>query len=184
MRDLYRVLAYDPSAPRGAAGHPLFVPTTPVAAGRVDNPDLYRALYLSDTPEGAISEALAGFPVWDTSVLIGRGGHARALARVRLRKAAIRDLDDGAALTNLSMKPSDVATPDREVTQQWARRIFEERRWSGVSWWSVRDARWASIALWSIATREPPHVEPLTLGHPALIRAAEALRRPIRATWS
>lgn len=181
MGDLYRVFPYDPSAPRGAPGHPLFVPATPLAAGRADNPDLYRALYLSRTPEGAIGEALAGFPVWDESVLIGRDGHARALARFRLRKPAIRELDDPAALADLALKPSSVATPDRETTQAWARRIFQEGRWTGVSWWSVRDARWTSVALWSTSMREPARVEPLTLHHPALARAAEALRRPIHA---
>lgn len=179
----YRVFPYDPNARPGTPGHPLFVPSTRFAAGRVDNPDLYRALYMSSTAEGAIGEALAGFPIWDASILIGRGGYARALGRFRfmLGKSSIRDLDEPTVLTEHSLRPSQIATPEREVTQGWARRIFEERRWAGVQWWSVRDARWTSIAIWSIAAVRLAQVEPLTLAHPAFIGAAGALHRPISA---
>lgn len=184
MRDgaLYRVFPHDPAARRGMPGHPLFVPATALAAGRADNPDLYRALYASSTPEGAVGEALARFPAWDASVLIGRDGRVRALARFHVRTERLRDLDDPDALREHGLKPSGVATPEREVTQAWARRIFEERRWIGVSWWSVRDARWSAAAIWNPSLiRATPHVEPLTLDHPALRGAAEALRRPILA---
>lgn len=179
---LYRVLPYRPDAAEGERGHPLFVPA-PSGAGRVDSPGNYDVLYLSSAPAGAVAEAFGGIPLWTAAMLrtpsFQRG--YRAVATYELPdRLSILDLDDADALKRLRLRPSDVVTRDRAVTQRWALAAYLERRWIGVRWWSYYDPNWYSYALWDRRRLTLSGVEALSLDHPAVAEAAAVLQRPMR----
>ncbi len=177
---LYRVLPFRADAAEGQPGHPLYSPT-PKGTGRVDAPGTYTVLYLSSAPAGAVAEAFGGIPLWTSAMFdkpfLGRG--QRALATYELPdRASVLDLDDPEALQRLGLRPSDVVTRDRDVTQRWALMAYRERRWTGVRWWSYYDPRWYSYGLWDRRHLAVIGVERLSLEHPAVVEAASVLHRP------
>ena len=177
---LYRVLPFRGDATEGQPGHPLFIPT-PTGAGRVDAPGTYSVLYVSDAPAGAVAEAFGGVPLWTPAMFdkpsFERG--RRALATYELPdQAAVLDLDDPDALKRLGLRPSDVVTRDRAVTQRWALAAYREHRWIGVRWWSYYDPRWHSFALWDRLELTVVGVEALSLEHSSAVEAAIVLGRP------
>ena len=108
-------------------------------------------------------------------------GSTRAIATyVPGSDLAIFDLDDADALGQLGLRPSQVVTRERAVTQRWARAIYEQGNWGGVRWWSYYDPKWYSYAVWDIArlTLRPTSVQALAIDHPVVVEAAETLRRP------
>lgn len=180
---LYRVFPWVENARLGERGHPLHV-RSPQGAGRADNPEHYLAAYLSSAPSGAVAEAFGGLEAWDPEMFIRSDLSAsrRALGVYALSAdAPICDLDDVTSLSRLGLRPSDVVTRRREVTQRWALAIYREQGWIGVRWWSYYDSRWHSYALWDRSAVSVERVEPLAIDHPAVIEAADVLRRP-RAT--
>lgn len=181
MTTLYRVFPWLTTAAVGEPGHPTFVPS--LGAGRIDNPDSYLALYLSDGPGGACAEAFFFKTVWDTKMLRGLPslrGSVQAIASLDLDPdVRICDLDDAGRLLELNLRPSQVVTRDRPVTQTWALRIFREARWAGIRWWSYYDPRWGSHGVWDTGALDLNSVEPLTLDHPAITEAAEILNRRV-----
>ena len=181
MAALFRVFPSVPTAATGEPGSPLYVP--PPGAGRLDNPDLFSTLYLADSAAGAIAEAFGRFPEWTAAMLHGPSalpGSARALAAYHLPgENRLCDLDDPRQLLALGLRPSGVVSRDYTKTRAWARRIFEQRDWSGVRWWSYYDPRWFSIGLWTTDPLTVRHVEPLHLKHPAMLEAARIIARRI-----
>lgn len=177
----YRVCPYLHRARPGEAGHPLHVPF-PQGAGRLDNPEHYRVLYLSDHPAGAVAEAFGNHAVWTAGLLAGPPslpGSARALVTYRASAWRVLDLDNSGALRERKLRPSQIVTRDRSVTQRWALAAFRERRWSGVRWWSYYDPRWGSLGLWDISRLRVESVEPLAWDHPVVVEANGVLLRPI-----
>jgi hypothetical protein len=166
-----------PSEPGGA----LYIP--PQGAGRLDNPELYSVLYLSDTAQGAITEAFGRFPEWSPAILAGSPSlpkSVRAIARYRLAdNEPLCDLDDSERLGALRLRPSDVVSRDYTRTRAWARRIYEQGVWRGVRWWSYYDPGWASVGLWDISGLELEEVRPLRLDDPALLKASRTIVRRI-----
>ena len=75
------------------------------------------------------------------------------------------------------LRPSQVVTRDRSVTQAWARKVWEEGEWSGVRWWSYHDPRWTTLGVWTTTTLTVAGVEDLSATHPAVIEAAEVMLR-------
>ncbi len=181
MTTLYRVLPYLGSARTGAPGHPLHVPPS-TGANRVDNAGVYEVLYVGDSAPGAIAEAFAWKPVWDVGLFRGTPslpGSVRALARYSLDEpAAVCDLDDATRLVELGLRPSDVVTKDRSVTQRWALALYHANRFAGVRWWSYYDPRWGSFGLWDV---RPLHLIDVTvlddLDQPDFAAAADVLNR-------
>lgn len=181
---LYRVLPWLASAAEREPGHTLYVPE-PSGSGRADNAGRYRALYLSDAAVGAVAEAFGNLKLWTPGMFERPDlpGSVRALATYELASdVQIFDLDDADSLKALRLRPSDVVTRDRAVTQGWALAVFERGTWSGVRWWSCYDPRWHSYAIWDVRRLTPATGSPraLTLDDPAVIEAAEVLRRPSR----
>jgi len=178
---LYRVCPFRADATAEQPGHPLFVPH-PKGAGRIDSPASYSVLYLSSAPGGAVAEAFGSLPRWtaamfDTPSLV-RG--SRALATYDLADpSGVLDLDDPDALKRLGLRPSDIVTRDRLVTQRWALAAYREHRWIGVRWWSYYDPRWHSYGLWDISSLRLTGTEILGLGHAAIVEAAGVLGRPL-----
>lgn len=179
MATLYRVFPWLREARRGQPGHPAFVPGG--GAGRIDNPEHYLALYLSDGPGGACAEAFFFKSIWDDKMLRGSPslpGSVQAIATFDLDLSiAICDLDDASRLVALGLRPSQVVTRDRQVTQPWALAIFQLQSFGGIRWWSYHDPRWGSHGIWATSNLELRNVEPLNLDHDALVEAAAVLNR-------
>lgn len=181
MATLYRVFPWLRDARRGRPGHPAFVPGG--GAGRIDNPEHYHALYLSDGPGGACAEAFFFKSVWDPKMLRGSPslpGSVQAIATFELDPATqICDLDDASRLVKLGLRPSQVVTRDRKVTQAWALSIFRQQSFGGIRWWSYHDPRWGSHGVWATSNLKLQGVEALTLDHAAVTEAAAVLNRRI-----
>lgn len=181
MTVLYRVVPWIASAREGEPGHPLYVPEQG-GSGRADNPGKYRTLYLSDAPAGAVAEAFGTLRLWSAGMFTRPDlpGSVRALATYDTADdLAIFDLDDAGALKTLGLRPSQVVTREREVTQGWALAIYKQGEWGGVRWWSYYDPRWYSYAVWKLAalTLRSGSVHPLTIDHPAVVEASDILGR-------
>jgi hypothetical protein len=178
---LYRVFpAVANAAPRDPGG-PLHIP--PQGGGRLDNPDLFRVLYLGDSPAGAIAEAFGRFPEWTPAILEGSPnlpGSMPALARYHLPdNEPLCDLDDPSRLLALNLRPSDVVSRDYTRTRAWARQIFQLGAFAGARWWSYYDPRWASVGLWKTGPLTVEDLIPLRLDHPVLVEAAHIILRRI-----
>jgi len=178
---LYRVFPFLAGAAADESGGALYVP--PQGGGRLDNPDLFTVLYLSNSPAGAVAEAFGRFPEWTPSILSGSPSlprSARAMGRYRLaRDARVCDLDDPRRLLTLELRPSDVVSRDYGRTRAWARRIYERGAWAGVSWWSYYDPRWSSIGLWDTRRLAIEEVRALQLDDAAVLEASRTIVRPI-----
>ncbi len=159
----------------------MYVPSQ--GGGRIDNPETYAVLYLSDAAAGAIAEAFGRFPEWTPAILEGSpalDGSARALAGYQLPDSAeVCDLDDPARLLRLKLRPSDVVTRDYVRSRAWALRIYEQGKWSGVRWWSYYNADWFSFGLWNAGQLVLEEIRPLRLDDPALLEAARTIVRRI-----
>jgi hypothetical protein len=178
---LHRVFPYVATAAEDELGGAVYVP--PQGGGRLDNPGIYSILYLSDAPAGAIAEAFGRFPEWNEAILEGTPsllGSARAIARFHLPDdAPLCNLDDPALLQTLGLHPSDIVNRDYTRSRAWARRIYEQRSWFGVRWWSYYDSQWASFGLWNISRLELDEVKVLRLDDPALLDASRTIARRI-----
>lgn len=176
---LYRVFDWDGAALGHGPGGPLHVARAQQGAGRHDAPAHYGAWYCSRVAVAAVAECLQ---VFRGQALVDedferRGGLRKAIATLdaddRLR---VIDLDDPSALLRRRLRPSQVATPRRDVTQRFARSIFREGA-AGLGWWSVLNADWAHVTLFHERARSrvtlasPP--EPLSTALP-LVRDAAA----------
>jgi len=178
---LYRVFPYLAEAAGDAPGGALHVPQQ--GGGRLDNPELYSAFYASSAEAGAVAEAFGRFPEWSPAVLEGIPslvGSVRAIARYLLGDdVKLCDLDDPHQLAALGLRPSDVVSREYARTREWARRIFQQREWAGVRWWSYYDPRWNSVGLWSVAGMALEDVRILRLDDAAIAEAARTISRRI-----
>ncbi|HST46219.1 RES family NAD+ phosphorylase [Jatrophihabitans sp.] len=181
MVTFYRVLPYLDTARAGEPGHPLYL-SSARGSNRVDNPGHYQVLYLADAPAGALAEAFGSFSRWNRGLFRGTPSlsrSVRALVTYELDEgAAICDLDDAYTLVELGLRPSEVVTRNRAVTQSWALKLYEAGRYAGVRWWSYYDPRWGSIGLWDSRLLTVVEVAVLDdLMHPAMVEAAAVLCR-------
>jgi RES domain len=177
---LYRCLAWNeraaPAAPDGA----VWFPRPYQGEGRHDNPDLYGCLYLSEQPLSSVVEQLARFRGQRLApALLRRRGLPLALAELELPDAAeLVDLDDPAVLRRERLRPSRVATRDRDLTRPQARALHERHRHAaGIRWWSTFESLWANVTLFDrAATRlRLVSVRALTLDDEEIVSAADVL---------
>jgi hypothetical protein len=178
---LYRLFPYDPEAPPGAEGDPLYVPRALQGQGRHDNPAQYGALYASRQAVGAVAEHLQRFrrqEVGDWDLRWERGLPYALAALDDGRVRGLVDLDDPSTLAGRDLRPSRVATRNRERTQELALDLYREGG-PGFAWWSTIEAAWINVTLFWDRARELLAVEgepePLTVGHPAVRAAAEVV---------
>ena len=110
-------------------------------------------------------------------------GSRRALGVYQIPdNSKILDMDQGYALHERGLRPTNVVERNRSATQHWALRVFEEADsngdplWSGIQWWSFHRPHWRVFGFWGL---EPKclQVEPLSMLHPAVIDAATSLNR-------
>ena len=151
----WRVLPWDPSAPAGAPGGALWFPRPFQGTGRHDDPARYGCLYVCESPVAAIAEALAPFRGTGDlrPELLARTGRALALAQLELADGStLVDLDDPVVLAAESLRPSQVATGRRAVTQAHAAQLFEAHpAAAGLRWWSTLEASWINVTLFDRA---------------------------------
>jgi hypothetical protein len=175
--NLYRVFPFDSAAAETDPGGALFVADS--ARNRTSNIDMYKTFYAAGEPEAAISETLGHLVVWRPATFTHPLGPL-ALATYKVDDAAaIYNLDDVDALAAIGiLRPSRVVTPDRGVTQAWARTVFTKGGYCGVRWWSRYSADWNVFGLWNIeAVRLAGPPTPLRIDSAPVIAAANAISK-------
>lgn len=183
---LYRVVPWVDPSRVGEPGHPLFVDLSRQGGGRADNPRHYQALYVFESPQGAVGEAFGDLAVWSAAMweVPWLEGAQRALATFEANPPPnVLDLDDAQILLDLNAKPTDVIGHDREKTRELALSVWLEHRWAGLRWWSWWRPSWRNQVLWAALDEPDPwpvrpvDVEPLDFDHDAVRLAADFLRR-------
>ena len=151
---LHRCLAWsERAAPDGPDGA-LWFPRPYQGEGRHDNPAVYGCLYLSEQPLSCVVEQLARFRGQRlTAALLRRRGLPLALAELELPDdARLVDLDDPVVLRRERLRPSGVATRQREITQPQALALHEgHAEAAGLRWWSTFEAQWLNVTLFDRA---------------------------------
>src|SRR5262249_13218418 len=157
---LYRCFAWDRRATAAASGGALWIPRDFQGDGRHDNPDRYGCLYLSSDTGAAIVEQLARFRgnVLGPGML-RRRGLPLALATLELdERTHLVDLDDPRVLSARDLRPSQVATRQRTLTQPQALAIHESGA-DGIRWWSTFESLWGNVTLFDRAAKRLRVVE-------------------------
>ena len=113
------------------------------------------------------------------SELLVRSGRTLALAELELDPAAVLiDLDNPVILTAEALRPSIVATGQRQITQAYAVQQFERHpEAAGLRWWSTLEASWIQVTLFerAVASTTLQSVHELTLDEEAVLTAAAHL---------
>jgi len=178
---LYRVFPFRPGARTNAEGGALFVARHLQGLGRHDNPGQFGVLYASRDPESGVAELLARFRGQELTARDLRRADGLAYAVAELDDAplgAVADLDDPNELAARALRPSAVATHDRDTTQSMALRLHAEGL-AGFAWWSTLEASWINVSLFAeravplLGVGGEPNV--LSVGSPLVQRVAAVL---------
>jgi hypothetical protein len=147
--DLFRVFDWDGTSRGREQGGPLFVARDRQGSGRHDAPARYGAWYCSRQAVSAVAEAiqfLRGHTLEEAD-FVRPGGARKALARLIVDETVrLVDLDDPRELAARTLRPSQVATGRRLLTQSMAVSIFDEGA-AGLLWWSTLEAAWTNATL-------------------------------------
>ncbi|HKT44491.1 MAG TPA: RES domain-containing protein [Gaiellaceae bacterium] len=151
---LYRCHAWSERAAPDSPDGPLWFPRPYQGEGRHDNPAAYGCLYVSEQPLSCVVEQLARFRGQRlTAALLRRRGLPLALAELELpADAELVDLDEPVVLRRERLRPSGVATRERDVTQPQALGLHERHPVAvGLRWWSTFESLWANVTLFDRA---------------------------------
>lgn len=154
---VWRLLPWQPDVPPTSPGGALWFPRELQGAGRHDNPDRYGCLYVGESPVSVVAEGLAPFRGTGalTSGMLVRAGASLALAQLELHDGLLMDLDDASVLIDAGLRPSEVATSMRAVTQSYALRLFDGYLGLlGLRWWSTIEASLINVTLFDRAQPE------------------------------
>jgi hypothetical protein len=106
-----------------------------------------------------------------------------ALAAIEFdENGELLDLDDPSVLVGEGLRPSQIATNDRAITQAGAAEIFTRHaQVAGMRWWSTIEALWPNVTLFDRAgdLLGVEDVQVLELGDDVVVEAAEYLGIPI-----
>jgi hypothetical protein len=154
---LHRAFPWIPGIPDPEPGGVLFVPRSDQGFGRHDSPDRYGTVYLSRTQVSAAAEVLRmlRIPELRNDDLRIEGAVIALAAFDGPAVDELVDLDDPRTLGSRDLRPSAVATGNRELTQEIAAAIFDEGHISSM--------------------RLAGDPEVLTVDHPALRDASEVV---------
>ena len=189
----WRVFPWDAAARPGDPYTPQYVlPAGAQTGGRFDlsdTPTLYIAL---ENPAHALAEVLQS--------LRGRreirAGHLRRAVRGKpgvyhplavvetwipdTLYNALPDLGDPHNLIRFGIRPDDLASRDRPLTQRISRKLHDDHGLPGFRWWSAFGGQWHVAVLFmdrvdrfAITYGAP---DPLHLAHPVVLAAAEELK--------
>lgn len=178
---LWRALPLDRSAKPREAGGPLWFPRLQQGGGRHDNPDLYGCLYMAEEAVSCVAELLAPFRGTGKLLpsMLVRYGKPLALAAIELEDGVtVVDLDDPSTLIATDLRPSQIATRKRTVTQRQAAGIYESHPTAvALRWWSTLESSWINWTVFDRASGalEVGEVDELTVEHPVVFEAADLL---------
>jgi hypothetical protein len=157
---LWRALPFDKRARPEQPGGALWIPREQQGAGRHDNPELYGCLYLAEDPVAAVAEQLAPFRGTGNLLpsMLVRFGLPLALAELDLPGGGhVVDLDDPLVLREEGLRPSQVATRRRDMTQIQAADIHASHADAiAIRWWSTLEASWIN---WTVFDRGAASLE-------------------------
>lgn len=193
----YRVAYVDPDWQQKGltelmSGHPLYVHRPGQGAGRFDNPTHYAGLYMARQPYAAVGEVLGHLRSWPAreigrEIPLSDPTQPRSLVELDVDVDLI-DLDNASTLDRLGWRPSDVVGRDRETTRAQALHQWLQRATTGscgFAWWSYWRPSWDVAMVWNDERNAPfssvqivGH-EPLGPVHPAVVTAANELKREI-----
>ncbi|MGH2662721.1 MAG: hypothetical protein ACRDH8_07900 [Actinomycetota bacterium] len=177
---LYRVFPQVPGAGLRDPGGPLYVPRFDQGGGRHDNPDAYGALYLSRVPVAPVAEHIRDLRARTMADrdLVREGARLTLVSVDEATLDGLVDLDDPGNLVTRALRPSRVATANREVTQPLALALYDEGV-MGFEWWSTIEASWINVTLFADRSAGGLSIageaEPLTMDHPTVRDAAQAV---------
>lgn len=177
---LYRCFAWDPAVPPEDPGGPLWFPRRLQGGGRHDAPGRYGCLYLSEEPVSVVVEQLARFVGTGLGAPdLVRGGLPLALAALELgEESHLVDLDQPFVLAAARLRPSLVATRERERSQADAAALHELYPEAvGLRWWSTFEPAWANVTLFDRAKKRLDVLEVARIGldHEVVEEAARFL---------
>jgi RES domain len=177
---LYRCLAWNERAAPDSVDGALWFPRPYQGEGRHDNPLAYGCLYVSEQPLSCVVEQLARFRGQRLSAaLLRRRGLPLALAELELPDGAeLLDLDEPAVLRRERLRPSLVATHERDVTRPQALALHERHPDAlGLRWWSAFESLWANVTLFDRAAAKLrlASVRALDLAADEIVAAADVL---------
>jgi hypothetical protein len=178
---LWRALPLDRSAKATEVGGPLWFPRLQQGGGRHDNPDLYGCLYVAEEAVSAVAELLAPFRGTGKLLpsMLVRYEKPLALAAIELEEGVtVVDLDDPSTLIATNLRPSQVATRKRTVTQRQAAEVYEHHPESiAIRWWSTLESSWINWTLFdrAAASLGIGEIDELTVEHPVVLEAADLL---------
>ena len=177
---VHRCFAWSARARPEEQDGPLWVPRLFQGDGRHDNPDVYGCLYLADGEVSAVVEQLARFRTQRLqAALLRRRGLPLTMAALALDDSAeIVDLDEPRVLVRERLRPSAVATRQRQVTQPQARALYSKHpHVAALRWWSTFEASWANYTVFDRALPKlsVASVRALTLEDDSVIAAADYL---------
>jgi hypothetical protein len=170
---LYRLFPWDAGAGDRAPGGPLFVPRHLQGRGRHDDPSRYGAVYLSRSRVSVVAELLRLLQPERVGPHDLRDG-GRPYAVAAFDEGGLRgliDLDEPGVLVERGLRPSGIATRDREATQAIAVDAYEDG-FLGLEWWSTVEASWINVTLF--AERALDHL--VLAGRPDPLRRGSASR--------
>ena len=153
---LYRCFPWDVAASPEDPGGPLWFPRRLQGGGRHDAPGRYGCLYVSEEPVSVVVEQLAPFVGTGLRAPdLVRGGLPLALAALELaEEARLVDLDQPFVLAVVRLRPSLVATRERERSQADAVTLHDLYPEAvGLRWWSTFEPRWANVTLFDRAKK-------------------------------
>jgi hypothetical protein len=177
---LYRVFPQVTGAAPRDPGGPLYVPRFDQGGGRHDNPDAYGALYLSRVPVAPVAEHIRDLRArtLEERDLVREGARLTLVSVDEAALGGLVDLDDPGNLVARALRPSSVATANREVTQPLALALYQEGL-AGFEWWSTIEASWINVTLFADRSADRLSIagetEPLTLDHPVVREAARTV---------
>jgi hypothetical protein len=183
---LYRCFPWDAAASPEDPGGPLWFPRRLQGGGRHDAPGRYGCLYVSEEPVSVVVEQLAPFVGTGLGAPdLVRGGLPLALAALELaEEARLVDLDQPFVLAVARLRPSLVATRERERSQADAAALHELYPEAvGLRWWSTFEPRWANVTLFDRAKKrlDVLEVARIGLGDEVVEEAARFLGLPVAA---
>jgi hypothetical protein len=150
---VYRCFAWNREATDGP-DTPLWFPRRFQGRGRHDNPVVYGVLYVTASAASALVETLADFRGQRlVPTMLRQRGLPLAVAELELDESAeVVDLDDPRTLVRTRLRPSQVATRNREVTQPQALRLYERHpAAAALRWWSTHEASWPNFTVFDRA---------------------------------
>jgi hypothetical protein len=101
-----------------------------------------------------------------------------AIAELELNdRETLIDLDDPSELVRRGLRPSEVATRRREITQPQALELHRNGKEAGLRWWSTYEALWGNVTVFDRAARRLSvlDVRALSVDDPSVAEAAELL---------